>query len=136
MVIAAEVSRAVQQSEQITAACMDYLIGKLDGWQHELSAPLQLISLASNGKNALSASEERAMLMVHILYLGAVMLLYRQLLVSADTDQQAGQWTLAIPERALVKCQAGCEMAAQQVARVLGVLKLEGYCTLRCWLLT
>jgi hypothetical protein len=135
-VIAAEVSHAVQQSEQITAASMDYLIGKLDGWQHELPAPLQLISLISSRNGTLSAPEERAMLMVHILYLGAVILLYRQLLVAADTDRETRQWTLAITERDVARYQAGCEMAAQQVARVLGVVKLEVYCTLRCWLLT
>lgn len=113
---------------------MDYLIGKLDAWQHNLPVPLQLMALISSGKNKLSSAQERAMLMVHILYLGAVILLYRQLLVAADIGRDSGQ--LAIPEREIAKYQAACEMAAQQVARVLGVVKFDGYCTLRCWLIT
>ncbi len=134
-VLAAEISHAVQQSSQISAACMEYLIGKLDCWQHELPPPLQLIGLISGGRDNLSPSQGRAMCMVHILYLGAVILLYRQLVVAADEDQQSGQWTLGVDQKELHKYQAGCEMAAQQVARVLNVVDINGYCTLRCWLL-
>lgn len=76
------------------------------------------------------------MFMVHILYLGAVTLLYRQLVVAADEDEQAGQWTLGVNQRDMHKYQAGCEMAAQQITRVLSVMDLNGYCTLRCWLIT
>lgn len=115
---------------------MEYLIGKLDCWQHELPPCLQLIGLISGGRDNLSPSQGRAMLMVHILYLGAVILLYRQLLVAADEDQQAGRWTLGVNQRELHKYQAGCEMAAQQVARVLSVVDLNGYCTSQCWLIT
>jgi len=74
--------------------------------------------------------------MVHILYLGAVILLHRQLLVAADADRQAGQWTRAIDERDIERYQVGCEMAAQQVTRVLSIVKLDGYCTLWYWLVT
>lgn len=115
---------------------MEYIIGKLDYWQHELPTPLQLIGLISGARGNLSPSQGRAMFMVHILYLGAVILLYRQLVVTADEDQQAGQWTLGVSQRELHKYQAGFEMAAQQIARVLIVMDLNGYCTLRCWLIT
>ena len=124
----------MQQSDRISGACVDYLIGKLDGWQHELPVPFQLISLMSTGP--LSPAAERALLMVHVLYLGAVILLHRQLLVAADTDRQAGQWTLAIDEKEIERYQAGCEMAAQRVARVLSIVKLDGYCTSWNWLVT
>lgn len=113
---------------------MEYLIGKLDCWQHELPPPLQLIGLIS-GRDNLSPPQARAMCMAHILYLGAVILLYRQLVVAADEDQQSGQWTLGVDQKELHKYQAGFEMAAQQVARVLTVVDINGYCTLRCWLL-
>ena len=135
-VLAAEVSYAVQQSDQMSAACMNYMIGKLDCWQHELPPPLQLIGLISGGRDGLSPSQGRAMLMVHVMYLGAVILLYRQFLVAADEDQQVGQWTLGVNQGDLHKYQAGCEMAAQQVARILSVVDLNGYCTSRCWLAT
>ena len=114
---------------------MEYLIGKLDCWQHELPPPLQLFGLISGGRDNLSPSQVRAMFMVHILYLGAVILLYRQLVVAADENQQAGQWTLDVNQRVLHKYQA-VEMAAQQVARILSVMDINGYCTLRCWLIT
>jgi hypothetical protein len=134
-VLAAEISHSVQQSNQISSACMEYLIGKLDCWQHELPPPLQLFGLISGGRDNLSPSQVRAMFMVHILYLGAVILLYRQLVVAADENQQAGQWTLDVNQRVLHKYQA-VEMAAQQVARILSVMDINGYCTLRCWLIT
>jgi len=133
-VIAAEISHAVQQSDRISRACVDYLIAKLDSWQHELPVPFQLISLMSTGP--LPPESERALLMVHVLYLGAVILLHRQLLVAADTDRHAGQWTLAIDEKEIERYQASCEMAAQRVAQLLSMVKLDGYCTLWNWLVT
>jgi hypothetical protein len=133
-VISAELSHAVQQNEQMTAGCMDYIIRRLDEWQHNLPAVFQLMSLVAGGANTLSASQERAMLMVHILYLGGVILLYRRLLVVADLERESDQWTLAIAERDVHKYEAACEMAAQQVARILAVIDLHGYCILRAHL--
>lgn len=128
-VIAAELSHAVELNEQMGAACMDCFIGRLDEWRHGLPVSLQLLSLIPRGAGRLSGVQERAMLMVHILYLGAIVSLYRKLLVVADLERHSGQWTLAIAEREVAKYESACEMAALQIARILGAVEIGAYGT-------
>jgi hypothetical protein len=134
VVVAADISQTLRDTERISADHMNYLIARLDSWQYELPEGLQLTTLLSNTGCELNVYQERAILMVHVLYLGAVIFLYRRLLVVGDEAGQTGKWVLNMDKSEFLKYQSRCETAAQQVARVLGLLKFNGACTLRCWL--
>jgi hypothetical protein len=70
------------------------------------------------------------------MYLGALVLLYRQLLVAtAETQLTDGAaWNTNISEReARFYCDE-CAVAAQQMARMLNLISFDGTLTRRCWL--
>jgi hypothetical protein len=72
------------------------------------------------------------------MYLGALILLYRQLLlVSAEiqsTDGTALNLGLSIEDAR--RYMTECAIAAQQIARILRLISFDGTLTKRCWLLT
>jgi hypothetical protein len=70
------------------------------------------------------------------MYLGALVLLYRQLLVaSAETQLTDGAWSLELPVEEAQRCRIECAMAGQQMARILRLISFDGTMTRRCWIL-
>jgi hypothetical protein len=70
------------------------------------------------------------------MYLGALVLLYRQLLVataeSQQTDGAALNPNFSIAESRMYRDE--CALAAQQMARLLGLISFDGTLTKRCWM--
>jgi hypothetical protein len=71
------------------------------------------------------------------MYLGALVLLYRQLLVAGAEMQltDGAAWSLDIPVEEAQKCRVECAMAGQQIARILQLISFDGTFTKRCWIL-
>jgi hypothetical protein len=71
------------------------------------------------------------------MYLGALILLYRQLLVAtAETQLTDGaSWSSTIPEVEARRYRDECAVAAQQIARILSLISFDGTLTRRCWLI-
>lgn len=71
------------------------------------------------------------------MYLGAFILLYRQLLVAtAETQLTDGAaWNINISENDARRHRNECALAAQQMARILGLIKFDGTLTKRCWII-
>lgn len=71
------------------------------------------------------------------MYLGAVILLYRHLLVAAaETHLTDGaSWNLNISVHDAKRYRNECALAGQQVARILGLISFDGTLTKRCWLI-
>ena len=71
------------------------------------------------------------------MYLGALILLYRQLLVAtAETQLTDGAaWSLNVPVNDARRYRNECSIAAQQIARILGLISFDGTLTKRCWLI-
>lgn len=71
------------------------------------------------------------------MYLGALVLLYRQLLVvTAETqltDGAAYNQNFSVNDAR--KYRNECAVAAQQIARILGLISFDGTLTKRCWLI-
>lgn len=72
-----------------------------------------------------------------IMYLGAVILLYRQLLVATAemqlTDGAAWDSNLSIEDAKRYRNE--CALAGQQIARILSLISFDGTLTKRCWLI-
>jgi hypothetical protein len=71
------------------------------------------------------------------MYLGALVLLYRQLLVAAAQVRlhQDQSWTFDLSLEETQKYRDECVIAAQQMARILGLISFDGTLTKRCWLI-
>jgi hypothetical protein len=71
------------------------------------------------------------------MYLGAMILLYRQLLVATAATQltNGAAWTSNIPEAEARRYRDECALAAQHIARLLNVISADGTLTRRCWLI-
>ena len=71
------------------------------------------------------------------MYLGALILLYRQLLVATAEAQQTGG-AAQNPNFTTVETRRyrdECALAAQQMARLLGLISFDGTLTKRCWIM-
>jgi hypothetical protein len=71
------------------------------------------------------------------MYLGAMILMYRQLLVETAASHLTNgtAWTSNIPEVEARQYRDQCALAAQQIARILNLISAEGPLTRRCWLI-
>jgi hypothetical protein len=71
------------------------------------------------------------------MYLGALVLLYRQLLVATAETQLTDGAALNtnISETDARRYRDECAVAAQQIARILDLISFDGTLTKRCWLM-
>jgi hypothetical protein len=71
------------------------------------------------------------------MYLGALILLYRHLLIAqAETQLTDGAaWGLNLTVSETHRYRNECAIAAQQMARILRLISFDGTLTKRCWLL-
>jgi hypothetical protein len=71
------------------------------------------------------------------MYLGALILLYRQLLVATAETQLShdSTWELNISGTEARRHRDECAVAAQQIARILNVISFDGILMKRCWLI-
>jgi hypothetical protein len=72
------------------------------------------------------------------MYLGALVLLYRQLLV-ASAEAQLIDGTPSAPNNISIEdvkmYRQECAMAAQNIARMLSLISFDGTLTTRCWIM-
>ncbi|KAJ4361744.1 hypothetical protein N0V95_001637 [Ascochyta clinopodiicola] len=134
--IAAEIAKTLAAPELATRENVDMLTRKLEVWRVEVPLILQLPTLTSETPSELSLYQRRAILMVHIMYLGAVILIYRQLLVATAegqlTDGAANHLTYSSQDARRFRNE--CAIAAQTIARILRLISFDGTLTRRCWL--
>ncbi|KAF2119662.1 hypothetical protein BDV96DRAFT_610566 [Lophiotrema nucula] len=136
--VAAEIAKTLASPELVTRENIDTLKRKLDTWRNQVPLALQLGTLTSpTPLRAMTLYQRRAILMLHIMYLGALMLLYRQLLVAtAETQLTDGAaWSLDLTIEDAKKYRDQCSVAAQQVARILRLISFDGTLTKRCWII-
>jgi len=135
VLIAAEISTNLSIGGRTNYMTINYLGDKLDAWHAELPRGLQLSTLVSND-SSLNLYQKRAILMVHVLYLGAITLLYREPLILAEKSRQVfGTEGIHMGEGSgIPQYQSRCSMAAQQIARIFGLISFDGVMTFRCWL--
>ncbi|KAF2832337.1 hypothetical protein CC86DRAFT_401107 [Ophiobolus disseminans] len=135
--VAAEIAKTLAAPELATRENIAVLSQKLDTWRKEVPHTLQIETLTSTAPTDLDVYQRRAILMVHIMYLGALILLYRQLLVATAetqlTDGAAWNSNITVQDARIYRDQ--CALAAQQTARILKLISFDGTLTKRCWLI-
>ncbi|USP78958.1 hypothetical protein yc1106_06232 [Curvularia clavata] len=136
--IAAEVAKTLASPELATKANITMLTQKLEQWRQDVPYNLQIPTLLSSEAQELNVFQKRAIFMVHIMYLGALVLLYRQLLVAAASAQLGDETTSTLNNISAddVKMyRRECATAAQNIARMLGLISFDGTLTTRCWII-
>ncbi|KAJ8107324.1 hypothetical protein OPT61_g8944 [Boeremia exigua] len=135
--IAAEIAKTLAAPELATRENVDMLTQKLETWRLEVPLILQLPTLTSEGPSDLSLYQRRAILMVHIMYLGAVILIYRQLLVATAEGQltDGAASSLSFSGTDARRFRNECAIAGQTIARILRLISFDGTLTRRCWLI-
>ncbi|KAI8930850.1 hypothetical protein NX059_011869 [Plenodomus lindquistii] len=134
--IAAEIAKTLASPELATRSNITTLTHKLEQWRLEVPLMLQIPTLTSDNPPDMTIFERRAVLMLHIMYLGALVLLYRQLLVATAetqlTDGAASHHNIAANDARIYRNE--CAIAAQQIARILDLIQFDGTLTRRCWI--
>ncbi|KAF2737426.1 hypothetical protein EJ04DRAFT_488080 [Polyplosphaeria fusca] len=135
--VAAEIAKTLASPESVTRENIGMLAGKLEKWRLEVPLIMQMPTLTSNNPPDMTLYQRRAILMVHIMYLGAVMFLFRQLLVAAAETQltDGAAWSLNLTVEEARNHRHECAVAAQQVVRILRLVSLDGTMTKRCWIM-
>ncbi|KIW02589.1 uncharacterized protein PV09_06039 [Verruconis gallopava] len=112
-IIGNEISTIIRQQNDVPQEAIRYLSGQLELWQRELPHIMQLASILSSNSGSIGRLNEQAMLVVHIIYLGAMMLLYGQSLSSAhEPDGKTDN-----PE--MVNHRAICLVAGEQISGLI-----------------
>ncbi|CAN9429621.1 unnamed protein product [Alternaria alternata] len=136
--IAAEVAKTLASPELTTKGNITMLATKLENWREEIPHALQIPTLLSSEAQDLTVYQRRAVFMVHIMYLGALVLLYRQLLVASAEAQLIDSTPSSlnnISVEDVKRYRQECAMAAQNIARMLGLISFDGTLTKRCWII-
>jgi hypothetical protein len=128
-------SRAQDRSNPLLAADeIHHYSGRLDQWQAELPSFMEVDQQLSDIEKPLSIGQTWAILMVHLLHRGAELLLYRQLLVTAENCRRVNQWKLDVTSADFLKYEARCGQAARQIVRMVSAIHAEWPFSKGCWL--
>jgi len=135
--IAAEIAKTLASPDVATRENISTLAQKLEHWRMGVPIMMQIPTLTSENPPDLTRFQCRAILMVHIMYLGALILLYRQLLVATAemqlTDGAAVPADFSMAD--VHRYRNECATAAQQIARLLKLIHYDGTLTKRCWII-
>ncbi|KAF2278948.1 uncharacterized protein EI97DRAFT_224084 [Westerdykella ornata] len=136
--ISAEIVKTLASPDLATRENIETLAGKLEHWRKGVPPALQIAALTSTTTpSTLTLYQRRAIMMVHIMYLGALILLYRRPLVATagvrlDADTH---WDMEFTPEDAKRYRNECAVAGQQVAHILHLISIDGSTSRRCWLL-
>ncbi|KAK3941039.1 hypothetical protein QBC46DRAFT_111363 [Diplogelasinospora grovesii] len=129
-----EILRMHLAFKELTTLAMDSIMKDLQDWYGKLPAQMHLANL---GRQDLPDQVRRSIFHVHLLYLGAIMLLYRriasQFVKQYQADEQRDLLNKPREKMLLNHAQQGV-IAAKHSARILGLLLAERGIFKRCWL--
>ncbi|KAK4171206.1 hypothetical protein QBC36DRAFT_199828 [Triangularia setosa] len=118
--------------KEITTGGMDGIIKELEEWHGRLPPEMQLPTL---GNFDISPHVRWSIYHVHLLYLGAFMLVYRRLAAQSIRSYKAGEeGLLDTCNLTVVKLVKQGVEAARDSARILGLLYTDRGIFKRCWL--
>lgn len=126
----AKMLRAITSDKAPSPAVISTIQSDLHNWHDQLPKVMRLANLVSMG---IETQHRHKIFFVHLLYLGALMLLQRCIMshwITEDGDFEA------IPNlpREILDCIRDGHSAAKQSARILGLLRQEGGVVKRCWI--
>lgn len=131
--IKAEILRVHLTRKELSVAAVDAIMQVLQDWHTELPSQMHLSNL---GRQDLSDSVRRSIFYAHLLYLGAIILLYRRIASQvADVTVRGVAVVAPTPQQeCLLKHAEKGITAAKHSSRILGLLLSERGIFKRCWL--
>ncbi len=121
-------------SDELAALTIESLMKDLQGWYDQLPAQMHLANLR---RVDLSAGVRRSIYHVHLLYLGAVMLLHRRMasyFIRSKGLEKSRDFSWEPFEKMLFKPVEEGILAARHTSRILGLLLEEKAILKQCWL--
>lgn len=133
-ILKADILRMHLTVNDLSAPAMERITRDLGDWYEELP---QEMHLESSGREDLAVETKQSIMHVHLLYLGAVMLLYRRIATNFIQSRATGASAAILqpPLQGLVLAQAGeIALTANSSARILKLLLEDNSIYKRCWL--
>jgi hypothetical protein len=106
----------------------------LESWQSNLVETMRLAELRKERGPIHTEPHRRSLILVHILYFGAQMLLKRRLLVTAAQERINRRWTLDGSYEEALTIQRQCVAAAEECVNLLDILGYTRQMLRRCWM--
>ncbi|KAJ9648994.1 hypothetical protein H2199_000907 [Coniosporium tulheliwenetii] len=124
----------VNSPDSLRVAAIRYYMDKLNAWHAALPLTMRLATLSSEDSDMLPPNQRFALLLVHLLYLGAVTLLHRPILAAVANLSRNGTWEVDASPEQVRGFENDCITAASQGARVVALLKADGTFPKQCWI--
>jgi len=122
--------------KDLTSGTAEAIMLDLEAWHGQLPAALRLDAVSANG-HEYPDEARRSIYHLHLLYLGAVILLHRriaaQFVKSTKLDQTLGMACLPLPTKLQISATQGV-LAAKESAAILSDLLAEQGIFKQCWL--
>ncbi|RGP80771.1 nitrate assimilation regulatory nira [Fusarium longipes] len=133
-ILKANILRMQVAFKELTMSAIQSIRGDLQKWHQELPDAIRIEAISSAD---LSLEAKRSALHVHLLYFGAVMLLYRRIACQFMQSYNSGQRgnNLPIPlHRPMAEQSTEAVLVSRQSAKILKLLLEEDSVFKRCWL--
>jgi len=134
--VALEIFSVLSSPDGISPPIIQELGRKLDTWHDSLPQELLLNRLMARDSPAMEISQSRAIPIVHMLYLGNVISLYREPLIAAENARYGWEGAkLGFSEHELDNYRDRALFAAQQMTHVLDLLRFNENFVKRSWMI-
>jgi len=107
---------------------------ELERWKSSLPLQMQLSSLAAHDQSRYQEKHRRSLILVHVMQIGAQILLQRRLLVAIAECRMNNRWTLDGSPEEGARIQDECVKAAHTCVELLEILGYTRNMFRRCWL--
>jgi hypothetical protein len=133
--MSAQIYTKIRHSYSLSWQDVEQLSTELDIWRQELPETLRLQNLVSgNGTEKIPISQKRALMLVHMVYIGTRLILYQHMIRQSQqpvTDISEASRLFRMPE----DIHRDYATFAQQLARVISLLYQDKGIFTRCWLI-
>lgn len=106
----------------------------LQDWEARLPPEMKLVELKKTQGNVFIEPHRRSLVLVHVMYFGAQILLQRRLLVAMAQCRLNRKWELDGTPAEGTLVQQQCVAAAEECINLLDVLGYTRHMFRRCWL--
>jgi hypothetical protein len=128
----ADILRMHLAFKDLTDLALESIMADLQEWYHRLPPSM---SLATLGESTLPDAVRRSIYYVHLLYLGAIMLLYRRVASQFNRTKVADDKRGKRFEQLMLNHAEEGVLAAKTSSRVLNLLLGQVGCFKRCWVI-
>ena len=132
--IMAGISQDIYKSSPIMFSIVEKHSRILSQWREDLPREMQLSELVKGSGNVFSEPHWISLVLLHVMFFGAQMLVQRGLLVAMAECGIKGRWTLDGKPEQGARIQQQCVKAAETCVYLLGVLGCTRDMFRRYWL--